>query len=1257
MSSSTNRFLPLANDADDQMPDVSMSEAPAQDHDTTVSETPEQVHDTVMSDGISYSDYDNLSRDWNNLRSQRNTLMTHRLKANQTLKSKKRPADPAPHIATTVRSFVVELQRRIKKAKAAEEAAALNLASTSHAMQELDHFQETQELAQVPTDAMIGNNEFRYIEIPFRASWQPCVITFAQDDIYQYFGQLETPTKQWDVFVKIDAGRTGYPKISFRIRVDKQHKLEAVTGKTDCDVFECSWYAGTPASRTAGLQVEYFDAESFNNWQSRAFTEWHRPFLRGDWLENVRDVLWTFECQLRGLNIERDFEDQTRWTTHFQLLSDRLMNMETEAYVLRFWFKPEVSGVITHLKWFSYQMSNNLGVLSQYKNPTTGESTLQRVQEAPTIDAVGDGIYCKPDGKSFFQLDRRETFLTIEELGIYAALTAIREAQARQEHPAFSGRKALECFVLSNRDFGRKVEKAAPPMQSYKEPNSGMLVYIRCDSKEEKRLVPESKLKIELEWDTATHSLPHVSNDNNTVHGVTLACQESDLAATGTDLCVFVPFVAFQRQPPAVYRSLHFRKSLPRAYVRVSYNSDAHQRELDASNQFAISNYHPLVNFRSMLMNSNAAASAQQASVDLRQGVPKKGDNVQLFHRIVGSAGNVLECEGQMNFLNRLGNVNGNVLTLVGPPGTGKTLALAYAIRDLIAVGHRVLGVGPSGKSAIDLAREVRNTPMRNSDMKSLWLGSTSAEMRSLLRKELAKVHLEEASDDWHSLDVEIDEEAEVVYNGILAEETGTEQLLKFQQDFEQHQELYYAAQSSNVSIRNPELCFQDTMAGHIWRITTRDMQIAEVLSTKDQDTFTCETEIYSTIDKREISAEYDKLHHDWIQQRRNVDIGMKKHFLRLRAQMENRVFSELDCMFTTMNESGAQDFEKFGFKPTVIVIDEGGQASLSATCIPLTNFHSYEAIIVAGNWWHIRPKILAREKSEVFNTSMMSVLERLEKNGSDVVHLTQQFRMPESISRFLSKHAYDGRLVTPPSAQRDYINRQIVRKVGQSRYGLQVRSEYFFVNVPFGVLRREQNYANVDAVEKLLDHLLAEGMRPDDIMILCMHRSQAQLMALKITAMGGRFQSRNVSTVEAFQGSEAPLIIFDSGLASYDAIRDSAIHGRAGGNRVIFPSIIRDHVGSQICNAITRAMDGLIIIGQAELLSRKLQKDTKAHKNTLFRMIKDLWVRGLVGHEDDIADTDPFATAQEHVKDFKTRRQRKDIVRRNLTMQTYTGK
>lgn len=281
-------------------------------------------------------------------------------------------------------------------------------------------------------------------------------------------------------------------------------------------------------------------------------------------------------------------------------------------------------------------MSNNLGVLSQYRDPRTGESTLQRVQEAPTIDTVGDGVYCKPDGKSFFKLDRRETFLTIEELSIYAALTAIREAQVRQQHLAFSGRKALGCFVLSNRDFGTNVEKAAPPTQSYKELNSGMLVYIRCDSKEEKRMVSESKLKIELEWDTATDSLPHVSNDNNTVHGVTFACQESDLAATGTDLCVFAPFVAFPRQPPAVHRSLQFRQFLPRAFVRVSYSSEVQQRELDAPNQLAISNYHPLVNFRSMLMNSNAAASAQQASVDLRKGVPKKDDKVQLFHRIIG---------------------------------------------------------------------------------------------------------------------------------------------------------------------------------------------------------------------------------------------------------------------------------------------------------------------------------------------------------------------------------------------------------------------------------------------------------------------------------------------------------------------------------------------------------------------------------------------------------------------------------------------
>lgn len=268
--------------------------------------------------------------------------------------SRKRPADSAPDTATTVRSSLAELQRRLKKAKVAEEAAALTLASASHAAQELIRPQEPQDPTQDLIDTAVVDNDFRYTDIPFRASWQPCVITFAQDDIYQYFGQLEEPTKEWDVSVRVDAGRTGYPKFSLRIRVDKEHKLEVVNGETDCDVFECSLYAGTPESGTAGLQVKYVNAEPFNDWQGTAVTEWDRPFLRGDWLKNVRDVLWTFECQLRGLNIERDFEDQTRWSTHFQLLSDRLMNMETEAYALRFWFKPHVSGVVKHLKWFSY---------------------------------------------------------------------------------------------------------------------------------------------------------------------------------------------------------------------------------------------------------------------------------------------------------------------------------------------------------------------------------------------------------------------------------------------------------------------------------------------------------------------------------------------------------------------------------------------------------------------------------------------------------------------------------------------------------------------------------------------------------------------------------------------------------------------------------------------------------------------------------------------------------------------------------------
>ncbi|KAL8774342.1 MAG: hypothetical protein Q9209_001093 [Squamulea sp. 1 TL-2023] len=206
-----------------------------------------------------------------------------------------------------------------------------------------------------------------------------------------------------------------------------------------------------------------------------------------------------------------------------------------------------------------------------------------------------------------------------------------------------------------------------------------------------------------------------------------------------------------------------------------------------------------------------------------------------------------------------------------------------------------------------------------------------------------------------------------------------------------------------------------------------------------------------------------------------------------------------MDMLFSTLNNIGSQDFEGLGFKPTVIVVDEAGQASTAALAVPLTQFTTWEALILAGDHKKLRPTVLAQDNSEVSQTTFVSPLETLIKFKVDSVFLDQQYRMAPAIVFFPSKQFYSGQLRTHPSAMQDNNVRQGTRLVSQKYYKIQVPmgSEYWWIDVFKGESHPEeggfslQNYANADVIGKLLENLNNEGVAPEDITILSMYKAQ----------------------------------------------------------------------------------------------------------------------------------------------------------------------
>ena len=202
-------------------------------------------------------------------------------------------------------------------------------------------------------------------------------------------------------------------------------------------------------------------------------------------------------------------------------------------------------------------------------------------------------------------------------------------------------------------------------------------------------------------------------------------------------------------------------------------------------------------------------------------------------------------------------------------------------------------------------------------------------------------------------------------------------------------------------------------------------------------------------------------------------------------------------------------------------------------------------------------------------------------------------------------------------------MTRQRFRYVIAS-YGIrtvQGGSEYVLVDNPLGVARVEengtslQNHSNADMINDLVKELNGAGIAPNDIVIISFYMAQTRLLLTKVEhGDDDTLRFREIETADSFQGKEGPVLIVDFVVAANltglelklmaeedkdpDVVIDPSKYSR-------ITSSVRDP--HRINVVLTRAKDGLIVVGQASLLTHKvavivgnalmyLDKDAMAH-------------------------------------------------------------
>ncbi|KAI4264041.1 MAG: hypothetical protein L6R42_000834 [Xanthoria sp. 1 TBL-2021] len=345
----------------------------------------------------------------------------------------------------------------------------------------------------------------------------------------------------------------------------------------------------------------------------------------------------------------------------------------------------------------------------------------------------------------------------------------------------------------------------------------------------------------------------------------------------------------------------------------------------------------------------------------------------------------------------------------------------------------------------------------------------------------------------------------------------------------------------------------------------------------------------------------------------------------------EARIYAPtLDGLFTTLQHSGSDQLKLLDFKPSVVIICQAGKASIASTCIPITVFGSWETLLLVGDWHQSGPWFSKGTKSEVAEYSKKSAIEILGKCPSNTITLQLQHRMSRSIAEFPAKHFYGGQFQFHQTNLADNTRRK-VRMTSSKYYQIKGNSgsEYFLLDVPNTQSRIEEggdspsNYGNATAIEELVQNLNNEGIPADDIVVLCLYKSQVTLLSKKVKASNnGTRGCREVRTVDSFHGRQAKVAIIDFVVAGPIATFNPG-ESRGGLHQKVLSDFVRDP--HRINLALTRAKDGVIVVGQVALFVAVVFNGG-ALGNTLFWMVSDAMERRLVHSATNIVDNHPNA-------------------------------
>ena len=1148
--------------------------------------------------------------------------------------------------------------------------------------------------------------------------WTRCAFMYIlpDDDMMPIGNPFASEENGCHVQLGIDAGRYGPAHLTLRFRIKKAN--ESVGSKeSNWHVFEATWRPGLVIDNAAMMEDITLEAVNRNN-----------TFQPGEGFRNVaveakcpkdrekdlsRLMVINFNSNSVRLDqvndevfhgLETEVSDVLRLLFHTQgpfQMTIWFVAFPSPAAALQHWGDQFMDTVNYPPFWPYYRQDQKTVNYSLEQTPDIRSFCNGILCTYPPIKLPAGGLVMDDGGFPVEDLSRPPRYYNYarqlnwdqeEELGIFASMPVIREAQFGQGQVAHLRTSAHGVFLL-------KVATLKLPAQAsneVKELTHAFYAFVRMSPNRNllQESTPSEGMQIKLEWDNSDPSKqkPHVpSNKRQNLWFGTVISREADCRATGTHFCVWLNRPAGSTSNPQYHNKLLnlANASLPHAWMMVNIDTMAADRELKAVELLADKNFNPerLGEIRVALMQEPSKMVHSHVDLTTLPGI--KTDLWTQWKEY--QRPKYAENPRQFEVLEELEHVNNRITGIVGPPGAGKTEVLTDSMNGAVLIGHKVLVTAVSNKAVDNVANKMwRSFPLsERTKYKFLRLETNSTENYALLTREdvpKSGADMDARPEYKGPTNLEDDDALTEVFSKAAADFTENQvELAKLYQRFQNITVALAELEKVNAK-KQSDVPAAMTLANRIFELqmeddfkaqdaynaevdayrseaaTEEEIRAAaergapEALRTAMRSDKLAEEEIQTLVQDGRIrsvvarnrSSGYSQIVNDYLAKGGRLSKKKRQSFKNLRATMVARVLKETDVLFTNCNNSGSE-IVKDVYNPTLIAIDEAGQLTMAAFAVVATSYTNWEAIILFGDPKQLLPFLSSGRANEFRLNAELSVLGLLEVKGGRVIFLNLQYRTAPSIANWPARYFYKGLLNNHASTLVDTDIRRVGRQICKESYKIQgpegKGSETWFVDVMNGVSRVQENgtsltnYANADAVALFVDELMGKGVPAEKIVILTYYAGQKSVLAARIeeyAKVKGRAwagTSFETSTVDAYQGQESEIVIADFVATNLGGVT-KAFHDDVDDEDDANPkeqALVSAFVKNahRLCCLCTRARSVFVIFGQLTALIGTGRSKQYQPQAAVSRMAMDYRDRKLICYDNKHLDTSPQGTAE----------------------------